>query len=121
MATKRWLVRLGGHGVLPCLEASTISQRAKPSPPVGNPAASERHNRACRRFQGTLVCQGSRKRILPRKAQGIRGDLMGIMVSKVYEALIEAGASVGKAKAALEAIPLSEQLTTKTALAEDRE
>ena len=43
---------------------------------------------------------------------------MGIMVSEVYEALIEAGASEAKAKAAAEAIPLTEQLATKTDLAE---
>ncbi len=42
---------------------------------------------------------------------------MGIMVSEVYEALIDAGASEAKAKAAAEAIPVSEQLTTKTDLA----
>ena len=42
---------------------------------------------------------------------------MGIMVSEVCEALIEAGASETKAKAAAEAIPVSEQLTTKTDLA----
>ena len=38
---------------------------------------------------------------------------MGIMVSEVYEALIDAGASEVKAKAAAEAIPVSEQLATK--------
>ena len=38
---------------------------------------------------------------------------MGIMVSEVYEALIDAGASEAKAKAAAEAIPVSEQLATK--------
>lgn len=43
---------------------------------------------------------------------------MGIMVSEVYEALIDAGASEAKAKAAAEAIPLSEQLATKTDLTE---
>ena len=43
---------------------------------------------------------------------------MGIMVSEVYEALIEAGASETKAKAAAEAIPVIEQLATKTDLAE---
>ena len=42
---------------------------------------------------------------------------MGIMVSEVYEALIEAGASETKAKAAAEAIPVIEQLATKTDLA----
>ena len=42
---------------------------------------------------------------------------MGIMVSEVYETLIDAGASEAKAKAAAEAIPVSEQLTTKTDLA----
>ena len=41
---------------------------------------------------------------------------MGIMVSEIYEALIEAGASEAKAEA--EAIPLAEQVVTKTALAE---
>ncbi len=45
------------------------------------------------------------------------GCLMGIMVSEVYEALIEAGASESKAKAAAESIPLSEQLATKQDLA----
>ena len=43
---------------------------------------------------------------------------MGIMVSEVYEALIEASASETKAKAAAEAIPVIEQLATKTDLAE---
>jgi len=43
---------------------------------------------------------------------------MGIMVSEVYEALIDAGASEAKAKAAAEAIPVSEQLATKQDLAE---
>ena len=43
---------------------------------------------------------------------------MRIMVSEVYEALIEAGASETKAKAAAEAIPVIEQLATKTDLAE---
>ena len=38
---------------------------------------------------------------------------MGIMVSEVYEALIDAGASEAKAKAAAEAIPVSERLATK--------
>ena len=38
---------------------------------------------------------------------------MGIMVSEVYEALIDAGASEAKAKAAAEAIPVSEQLAIK--------
>ncbi len=41
---------------------------------------------------------------------------MGIMVSEVYEALIEAGASEAKAKAAAEAIPIGEQLATKADL-----
>ena len=43
---------------------------------------------------------------------------MGIMVSEIYEALVEAGASEAKAKAAAEAIPLSEQLATKQDLTE---
>ena len=43
---------------------------------------------------------------------------MGIMVSEVYEALVEAGASETKAKAAAEAIPASEQLATKQDLTE---
>ena len=38
---------------------------------------------------------------------------MGIMVSEVYEALIEAGASETKAKAATEVIPVIEQMATK--------
>ena len=45
---------------------------------------------------------------------------MGIMVSEVYEALIDAGASEAKAKAAAEAIPVSEQLATKADIAEVR-
>ena len=43
---------------------------------------------------------------------------MGIMVSEVYEALIDAGASEAKAKAAAEAIPVIEQVATKQDLAE---
>jgi uncharacterized protein YceH (UPF0502 family) len=38
---------------------------------------------------------------------------MGIMVSEVYEALIAAGAPQDKAKAAAEAVPIGEQLSTK--------
>ena len=38
---------------------------------------------------------------------------MGIMVSEVYDALIEAGASEAKARAAAESIPIPEQLATK--------
>ena len=43
---------------------------------------------------------------------------MGIMVSEVYEALVEAGASENKAKAAAEAIPVIEQLATKQDVAD---
>ena len=45
---------------------------------------------------------------------------MGIMVSEVYEALVEAGASKERAKAAAESIPVAEQLATKQDLAELR-
>ena len=38
---------------------------------------------------------------------------MAIMVSDVYEALVEAGASEAKAKVAAEAIPAIEQLAPK--------
>ena len=43
---------------------------------------------------------------------------MGIMVSEVYEALVEAGASENKAKAAAEVIPVIEQLATKQDVAD---
>ena len=43
---------------------------------------------------------------------------MSLIVSEVYDALIEAGASEEKAKAAAGAIPLAERLTTKEDLAE---
>ena len=42
---------------------------------------------------------------------------MGIMVSEVYEAFIAAGAPEAKAKAAAEAIPVTEQLATKQDIA----
>ena len=42
---------------------------------------------------------------------------MSLIVSEVYDALIEAGASETKAKAAAGAIPLAEQLATKDDLA----
>ena len=42
---------------------------------------------------------------------------MGIMVSEIYEALIEAGASEAKAKAVAEAIPVIEQVATKQDIA----
>ena len=42
---------------------------------------------------------------------------MGIMVSEVYEALLEAGASKQGAKAAAESIPVVEQLATKQDIA----
>ena len=38
---------------------------------------------------------------------------MGVMVSEIYDALIDAGAAEDKARAAAEAIPISEQLATK--------
>ena len=43
---------------------------------------------------------------------------MSLIVSEVYDALLEAGASEAKAKAAAGAIPLAEHLTTKEDLAE---
>lgn len=42
---------------------------------------------------------------------------MSLIVSEVYDALIEAGASEAKAKAAAGAIPLAEHLATKEDLA----
>ena len=42
---------------------------------------------------------------------------MGIMVSEVYEAFIAAGAPEAKAKAAAEAIPVTEHLATKQDIA----
>ncbi len=42
---------------------------------------------------------------------------MGIMVSEIYEAFISAGAPEAKAKAAAEAIPVTEQLATKQDIA----
>ena len=65
----------------------------------------------------TGVSRQVRKRSLPGKAHRFRGCLMGIMVSEVYEALIEAGASEAKAKAAAEAIPVIEQVATKQDIA----
>ena len=43
---------------------------------------------------------------------------MSLIVSEVYDALIEAGTSEAKAKAAAGAIPLAEHLATKEDLAE---
>ncbi len=43
---------------------------------------------------------------------------MSLIVSEVYDALIEAGASEEKAKAAAGAIPLAERLATKEDLVE---
>ena len=43
---------------------------------------------------------------------------MAIMVSEVYEAFLEAGASKEKAKAAAESIPLAEQLATQQNVSE---
>ena len=45
---------------------------------------------------------------------------MSLIVSEVYDALIEAGASEAKAKAAAGAIPLAEHSATKDDLAEVR-
>ena len=42
---------------------------------------------------------------------------MGIMVSEVHEALVDAGASEAKAKAAAEVIPVIEPVATKTEIA----
>ena len=42
---------------------------------------------------------------------------MSVIVSEVYDALLEAGASEEKAKAAAGAIPVGEQLATKADLA----
>ena len=43
---------------------------------------------------------------------------MGFMASEVYDALIEAGASEAKARAAAEIIPISNELATKADIAE---
>ena len=43
---------------------------------------------------------------------------MSIIVSEVYDALIEAGASEAKAKAAAAAIPVGEHLATREDIAE---
>jgi hypothetical protein len=43
---------------------------------------------------------------------------MGIMVSEIYEALIAAGAPEDKAKAAAEAIPVSDLLATREDIAD---
>ena len=43
---------------------------------------------------------------------------MGFMASEVYDALIEAGASEAKARAAAEVIPISHELATKADIAE---
>ena len=43
---------------------------------------------------------------------------MSIIVSEVYDALLEAGASEAKAKAAAAAIPVAEHLATKEDIAE---
>lgn len=45
---------------------------------------------------------------------------MGIMVSEVYDALIDAGASEAKARAAAEAVAAVEQLATKQDVADFR-
>ena len=42
---------------------------------------------------------------------------MSIMVTEIYDALIEAGASEQKARAAAQSVPLTEQLTTKQDIA----
>ena len=43
---------------------------------------------------------------------------MGFMASEVYDALIEAGASEAKARAAAEIIPISNELATTADIAE---
>ena len=43
---------------------------------------------------------------------------MGFMASEVYDALIEAGASEAKARAAAEVIPISHELATKADIPE---
>ncbi len=45
-------------------------------------------------------------------------EQMSIIVSEVYDALLEAGASEAKAKAAAAAIPVGEHLATKEDIAE---
>ena len=46
---------------------------------------------------------------------------MGIMVSEIYEALIAAGAPEDKAKAAAEAIPVSDLLATREDIADTKQ
>ena len=43
---------------------------------------------------------------------------MSIMIAEVYEALIEAGASEEKAKAAASAVPVEDRLSTKSDIQE---
>ena len=56
------------------------------------------------RLGGIGARRRSRKSSLHGQAHGFSGCLMAIMVSDVYEALVEAGASEAKAKVAAEAI-----------------
>ena len=48
----------------------------------------------------------------------LKGDAMSLVVSEVYDALIEAGATVEKAKAAAAAIPVADRLVTREELTE---
>ena len=48
----------------------------------------------------------------------LKGDAMSLIVSEVYDALIEAGATVEKAKAAAAAIPVADRLVTREELTE---
>ena len=69
-------------------------------------------------FRGFSVWDGSGPRPVPgaplsgRPAAGYSGS-MSVIVSEVYDALLEAGASEEKAKAAAAAIPLGGQVATK--------
>ena len=49
---------------------------------------------------------------------GYSGLEMSVIVSEVYDALLEAGASHDKARAAAAAIPVGEQLATKADIAD---
>ncbi len=89
--------------------------------PVGNAPAGSQERRVS---TGTLLPRGSdtcpaiSARFAPVVSAGSGGysGIVSVIVSEVYDALLEAGASEAKAKAAAGAIPVGEQLVTKADL-----
>ena len=90
----------------------------RPSPPfVAAPERSTPTSRGRTRRDSCLLIRRGLATVVRTAAGGYSGS-MSVIVSEVYDALIEAGASHEKARAAAGAVPVGQQLATKQDIAD---